>query len=249
VRASCSCAPLREVARAAANPIVNSERHEGSECLAARGRPLPVAGGPVERGARCAGGRGSAPEDELLPRCPRAPADPSRGRDTSISARSPAIPWTTEELRFKMRAIARAAPAWKGSPTGWRRPKRGFASPTRRSHRSRVPAGSLVEVRRYGRVEGRIELCGAGAERELCRCSASRRFNLAELEGSELGAGAFVGVTNDEAPRGQRSGRGQGPPWSDPIDDQVDVAFAVDRRRSRGSELGVAMGGAVRRGH
>jgi hypothetical protein len=54
--------------------------------------------------------------------------------------------------------------------------------------RARVFAESLVEVGRYNGVEGRVELFGAGAERELCRWLGFKRLDPAELERSELGA-------------------------------------------------------------
>jgi hypothetical protein len=54
--------------------------------------------------------------------------------------------------------------------------------------KARVPAESLVEVGRYDGVEGRVELFGAGAERELCRWLGVEQLEPAALERSELGA-------------------------------------------------------------
>jgi hypothetical protein len=49
-----------------------------------------------------------------------------------------------------------------------------------------VPVESLVEVGRYDGVEGRVELAGENAERELCRWLRVEEFDPAELERSEI---------------------------------------------------------------
>lgn len=49
-----------------------------------------------------------------------------------------------------------------------------------------VPAESLVEVGRYDGVEGRVELAGENAERELCRWLGVEQLDPAELKRSEI---------------------------------------------------------------
>jgi hypothetical protein len=56
--------------------------------------------------------------------------------------------------------------------------------------KARVPGESLVEVGRYDGVEGRVELSGEGAERELRRWLGVEQLDPAELERSEVGPSA-----------------------------------------------------------
>ena len=54
--------------------------------------------------------------------------------------------------------------------------------------KARVPGDSLVELGRYDGVEGRVELNGADAERELCRWLGVDRLNPAELQRGGVGS-------------------------------------------------------------
>ena len=56
--------------------------------------------------------------------------------------------------------------------------------------KARVPSESLVEVGRYDGVEGRVELTGEDAERELRGWLGVERLDPAELERSEVGPSA-----------------------------------------------------------
>jgi len=47
--------------------------------------------------------------------------------------------------------------------------------------KGRVPSESLLEVGRYDGVEGRVELTGEDAERELCRWLGLEKLDPAEL--------------------------------------------------------------------
>ena len=52
--------------------------------------------------------------------------------------------------------------------------------------KARVPCESLEEVGRYDGVEGRVELLGEDAERELCRWLGVEQLDPVELERSDV---------------------------------------------------------------
>jgi hypothetical protein len=54
--------------------------------------------------------------------------------------------------------------------------------------KARVPSDSVLAPGRYDRVEGRVELLGGDAERELCPWLGVERLDPAELARSKLGA-------------------------------------------------------------
>jgi hypothetical protein len=56
--------------------------------------------------------------------------------------------------------------------------------------KARVPCESLDEVGRYDGVEGRVELSGKHAERELCRWLGVEQLDPVELQRSEAGPSA-----------------------------------------------------------
>jgi hypothetical protein len=56
--------------------------------------------------------------------------------------------------------------------------------------KARVPRESLEEVGRYDGVEGRVELSGKHAERELCRWLGVEQLDPVELQRSEAGPSA-----------------------------------------------------------
>ena len=88
------------------------------------------------------------------------------------------------------RETATAAPAWNGSPTAVAQAaaRLRFDYPT--VAKARVPCESLDLVGRYDGVEGRVELSGKNAERELCRWLGLEQLDPAELQRSEAGPSA-----------------------------------------------------------
>jgi hypothetical protein len=56
--------------------------------------------------------------------------------------------------------------------------------------KARVPSESLVQIGRYDGVEGRVELSGPDAERELCGWLGVEQLDPVELERSEAGPSA-----------------------------------------------------------